>query len=149
VQDRIGPEIKGSPPRQLDRGEKAAEALRTYTPAEIRCALTKREIKILLLRAGVAGKAEPMTLAAIGEIFGVNGERVRAIVNASIRKLQTYREGVRLEKRQVANRARAIEQGFDARLLPKRITVGTSGMRLADLEGLVQREERVFASLGR
>jgi DNA-directed RNA polymerase sigma subunit (sigma70/sigma32) len=34
-----------------------------------------------------------MTLAAIGEIFDVNGERVRAIVNASIKKLQTYREG--------------------------------------------------------
>ena len=47
--------------RGLDRGQKAAEALRTYSTEEIRSALTKREIKILLLRGGAAGVEGPMT----------------------------------------------------------------------------------------
>ena len=123
-----------------DHGEKAAAALRSSSPTEIRSALTTREIKILLLRAGVAGEAEPMTLKAIGEIFGIGQERVRAIVNSSIGKLHTYREGVELEQRQAANHARALDRGVDPGELPDRLTVGVSGTRLNDLRRLIQRE---------
>ncbi|HEU5105549.1 MAG TPA: sigma factor-like helix-turn-helix DNA-binding protein [Solirubrobacterales bacterium] len=127
--------------KRNDRGEKAAEALRTYTSEEIRTVLTDREVEILRLRARNPGDPRPMTLKAIGKIFGVNRERVRAIVNASIRKLENHREALELERRQAANQARAIREGVDVDALPSRIVVNGSPRRLRDLRKMIQREE--------
>ncbi|MEA1926995.1 MAG: RNA polymerase sigma factor RpoD/SigA [Candidatus Auribacterota bacterium] len=49
--------------------------------------LPAREIKILQMRFGLGG-GEPRTLSYIGEEFGISRERIRQIINKSIRELR-------------------------------------------------------------
>ncbi len=133
---------KHAPRKRTDRGDKAVKALRSYAPLEVRAALTPREIGILFLRAGAGHTAKPMTYRAVGEAFGIGQERVRVIVNNAVKKLEWYREGLELEQRQVANHARAIDQGVDPDDLPDRINVKASGGALGELRRLIQWEER-------
>lgn len=85
-----------------DRGERAAAALRTYSPDEVREVLTRREIKALLLRSGAHGMAEPMTYREVGRMLGVGPERARQLVTQSIRKLARHRE----EREQIEKRGK-------------------------------------------
>lgn len=50
--------------------------------------LNERELKILALRFGLNGD-QPLTLAEIGEQFGVTRERIRQLQNGALKKLRT------------------------------------------------------------
>lgn len=52
--------------------------------------LTEREIKVVQLRFTSVGATG--TLAAIGKVFGVGRNRVRQIINDSIRKMEGYEQ---------------------------------------------------------
>lgn len=86
----------------------ASEALREYTPIEVRDALDRREQKILMMRAARGGTAAPRTYNEISTVVGVQKERVRQIINAAVRKLRTHRERLQLEERHADLLARQV-----------------------------------------
>ncbi|MEB3339396.1 sigma-70 family RNA polymerase sigma factor [Okeania sp.] len=51
-------------------------------------ALKDREKQIIELRYGLTGD-KPMTLASIGEVFGISRERIRQILDKAHRKIRS------------------------------------------------------------
>lgn len=59
-----------------------------FTEEQLTEILTPRQLKVISKRFGLFGNEGFLTLKAIGEIYGVNRERIRQIESKAMRKLR-------------------------------------------------------------
>lgn len=124
-----------------DRGETAAEILRTFTPIEVRH-LPRREQKALLMRAARSGTAPPRSYEKIGAAIGVSSERARQIINRTVLYLRTNRERMQIEERHADLIARRVQRSPLVAERPELYPIEGSGRRESVLRHCVEVEER-------